>query len=328
MLLLLSLLACDDQIFTGGGGHSSDAGGGAEAILAESCGGCHASSLAPTLSENLCENTVDVMATQVDMPFIAAGDPANSYLLHKMKGTAGDVGGVESIMPPTGALSDADIQIVEDWIAAGAVCSDASTSDTEDTGDVQDTGDVEDTGAPDDTNNLDQSIPEGADPGRGNDLFNQHCSTCHINGYAPDPQSVIPMIDNAAIETAITQGVGGMAPVSAVSDQVDINDIIAFLRTTYPADPQGGDTNEPDPNGGGEVDVAAGEELANINCNGCHVNGYAPSFDSLIPYMAVEDVESVIQNGTSGGMPSFTFTQEEMNNLTFYLAETYNSSPE
>ena len=83
MLLLLSLLACDDQIFTGGGGHSAVDGSGAEAVLSASCGGCHASSLAPTLLDNICENTVGVTATQVDMPFITAGDPENSYVLHK-----------------------------------------------------------------------------------------------------------------------------------------------------------------------------------------------------------------------------------------------------
>ena len=80
-----------------------------------------------------------------------------------MKGTAGTVGGVDSMMPPTGALPEADIKIVEDWIAAGATCSSDSSTDDEDTGDVVDTGDVGDTGDTGNTGNLDQGIPPGAD---------------------------------------------------------------------------------------------------------------------------------------------------------------------
>ena len=329
MILLLSILACYDHIFTGGGHHSSDAGAGAEAILVESCGSCHASSLAPTLSENICENSIDVMATQVDMPFIAAGDPDNSYLLHKMKGTAGDVGGVESMMPPTGALSDADIQIVEDWIAAGAVCSSGST--VEDTGDVVDTGDVEDTDTPDDTNGPDQGIPNGADAARGNDLFIEHCAGCHIDSYAPDLQTIIPNIGNNVIETAIMNGIGGMPAIADVQNQTDIDDLIAYLRTTYPSQNQGGgDTNGggggPDDTGG-NTDTAEGEELVNIHCNGCHVNGYdAPTFDSVVSTMSAQEIEDAITNGTNGGMPSFNFTQQELSAITFYLAENFNTS--
>lgn len=325
MIFLLSILACDDHVFTGGGGHhSSDAGAGAEAVLVQACGSCHASSLAPTLSEKICENSVDVMATQVDMPFISAGDPDNSYLLHKMKGTAGDVGGVSSVMPPTGALSESDIQIVEDWIAAGASCS--SEDSTEDTGDVVDTGDEPDTGDPGDgdTDNLDQSIPQGADATRGNELYNQHCSNCHVAGYAPDLQTVVPNIGNASIENAIQNGIGGMPAIQAASAPQDIRDIIAYLRTTYPSQNQGGgDTNSGNPDDSGDTNQVDGEELANIHCNSCHVNGYAPTFDGLIPYMAVEEIEDVINNGTSGGMPSFSFTEPELNALTFYLAEEY-----
>ena len=324
MIFLLSILACDDHVFTGGGGHhSSDTGVGAEAILVQACGSCHASSLAPTLSEKICENSVDVMATQVDMPFITAGDPSKSYLLHKMKETAGDVGGVPSVMPPTGALSESDIQIVEDWIAAGAICSSDDPAD-EDTGDVEDTGDIPDTGDPGDTDNLEQGIPQGADATRGNEVFNQHCANCHVAGYAPDMQTVVPNIGNASIENAIQNGIGGMPAIQAASAPQDIKDIIAYLRTTYPNHNQGGgDTNGGNPDDSGGNNAADGEELANIHCNNCHVNGYAPTFDSLMPYMPVEEVENAIINGTNGGMPSFSFTEQELNALTFYLAEEY-----
>jgi len=44
--------------------------------------------------------------------------------------------------------------------------------------------------------------------------------------------------------------------------------------------------------------------------------------------MSAQEVESVLTYGTSGGMPSFVFTQEELNALTFYLSETYNPNAE
>jgi len=321
MLLLLSLLACDDQIFTGGGGHSSDAGAGAEAILAESCGGCHAASLAPTLSENICENNVDVMATQVDMPFITPGDPANSYVLLKMKGLAGEAGGVDSVMPPTGALSEADIQIVEDWIVAGAECADSSTT-TDDTGDVEDTGGTDDTGNPDNPSDYDQSIPDGADIDNGMTLFNDHCAMCHVGDYAPDMAERVPMLDNDTIKDTIKNGSvnGNMGPVAAVSSGSDIDDVIGYLRTTYPVPEDNGRGT-----GGEQPDLQQGETLVNDNCISCHVEGSTnpPSFDTVIPYMAVEQVESTIINGVGYAMPSFNFTQEELNAITFYLSVTY-----
>ena len=117
-----------------------------------------------------------------------------------------------------------------------------------------------------------------------------------------------------------------MPAIQAVSSQQDTDDIIAYLRTTYPSQNQGGgDTNGGNPgdsgnNGGSEVD---GEELVNIHCNSCHVNGYAPSFGSLMPYMGLSEVEDAIINGTSGGMPSFQFSQEELNAITFYLSDEF-----
>ena len=48
-------------------------------------------------------------------------DPANSYLVLKLRGTAGDAGGVASPMPiGDAALDESDIQAIEAWIANGA----------------------------------------------------------------------------------------------------------------------------------------------------------------------------------------------------------------
>jgi mono/diheme cytochrome c family protein len=57
-----------------------------------------------------------VMTTGSNAPVVIAGDPENSLLAQKMLGTQ-TIGG---IMPPSGLLSEDDIQIILDWIEAGA----------------------------------------------------------------------------------------------------------------------------------------------------------------------------------------------------------------
>jgi hypothetical protein len=53
---------------------------------------------------------------------VAAGDPDNSYLILKLRGTYEEAGGSGDLMPPGFLpLADNDIQVVVDWIAAGAL---------------------------------------------------------------------------------------------------------------------------------------------------------------------------------------------------------------
>ncbi len=56
----------------------------------------------------------------VDRVLVVPGSPASSYLLLKVLGTHGEVGGKGVRMPMTGDLTSADIQSLRDWIAAGA----------------------------------------------------------------------------------------------------------------------------------------------------------------------------------------------------------------
>ena len=49
-------------------------------------------------------------------PVIVPGDPTNSLLVQMMTGTDKD----GKLMPPTGKLSDKSIQLIHDWIMAGA----------------------------------------------------------------------------------------------------------------------------------------------------------------------------------------------------------------
>ena len=54
------------------------------------------------------------------MAWITPGDPANSYLLHKVSGTHFSVGGGGNVMPPGGGFSSSDIADIEQWIIQGA----------------------------------------------------------------------------------------------------------------------------------------------------------------------------------------------------------------
>jgi hypothetical protein len=56
------------------------------------------------------------------LTIVTPGDPDASYLMNKLNNTQGDVGGGTSPMPqpPAMALSQADIDKIEMWIAQGA----------------------------------------------------------------------------------------------------------------------------------------------------------------------------------------------------------------
>ncbi len=60
-------------------------------------------------------------SSQSSLLYVKPGDPEQSYLVHKLRGTATSVGGsVGTIMPTDGALAPADLAAVEAWIANGA----------------------------------------------------------------------------------------------------------------------------------------------------------------------------------------------------------------
>jgi len=51
---------------------------------------------------------------------IEPDEPENSYLLHKLLDTQGEVGGGGTLMPPGDPLSAAELDLIEEWILAGA----------------------------------------------------------------------------------------------------------------------------------------------------------------------------------------------------------------
>jgi len=61
------------------------------------------------------------MSTGAPLNRIEPGDSAKSYLWHKINGTQADVGGGGSNMPlGAGALPQATLDIINEWIAGGA----------------------------------------------------------------------------------------------------------------------------------------------------------------------------------------------------------------
>lgn len=64
---------------------------------------------------------VGVSSTQSKLLRVKPGDPTNSYLVHKLEGTQGEVGGSGTQMPQgTGALPQAQLDLILRWIEAGA----------------------------------------------------------------------------------------------------------------------------------------------------------------------------------------------------------------
>lgn len=64
---------------------------------------------------------VGISATQTTGKRVIPGDPANSYLIQKLRGTAQSVGGVATRMPLNAPpLDPATIAAIEAWIARGA----------------------------------------------------------------------------------------------------------------------------------------------------------------------------------------------------------------
>ncbi len=80
-------------------------------IFEQSCKMCHG-----TLGGWDSTSYQAVMTTGDHAPVVIPGDPINSLLAQKLQGTSN----LGTIMPPGGELPDATIQIILDWIAAGA----------------------------------------------------------------------------------------------------------------------------------------------------------------------------------------------------------------
>lgn len=100
----------------------------AQDVIAPRCAtaSCHAGEYAPAYPpldpDRAYAALVEAPSFQAaSMSLVQPFEPESSYLVLKLRGTAGDVGGVASPMPiGDAALDEADIQAIEAWIANGA----------------------------------------------------------------------------------------------------------------------------------------------------------------------------------------------------------------
>lgn len=94
-------------------------------LLQQNCVSCHITGeelgglgLAPSLAYKQLVNTDSL---QSDLLRVKPGAPDDSYLLHKLAGTHLDQGGTGTRMPQGfPPLSDAQVELISRWIAAGA----------------------------------------------------------------------------------------------------------------------------------------------------------------------------------------------------------------
>ncbi len=102
--------------------------GAVQPIFTRNCAfaGCHAGAT-PQMGMDLSSgaayaNIVGVASVQVpSMDRVVPEQPDSSYLVLKLEGTAGTVGGVGTRMPLGGQLTTAQIDTIRVWIAGGAL---------------------------------------------------------------------------------------------------------------------------------------------------------------------------------------------------------------
>ena len=92
-----------------------------EPLFAAECASCHSGSTpeADLLLDDR-DALIDAPATQADMPLVSPGDHLDSYLWHKLANTQAIAGGSGSAMPQGRVLDDELVDLVGDWIDAGA----------------------------------------------------------------------------------------------------------------------------------------------------------------------------------------------------------------
>jgi len=130
-----ALASCAGDAATGNNGGGGGGGGGTPTLAANvqpifntncAVSGCHAGT-SPQQGQNLSagvsfSNIVGVASNESALLRVKAGDPDSSYLVHKIQGTQGTFGGSGGQMPlGRSPLSQDNIDIIRDWIAAGAL---------------------------------------------------------------------------------------------------------------------------------------------------------------------------------------------------------------
>ena len=117
----------DNNNNNGGGGGGSGFAAAVQPIFTANCAfsGCHAGA-SPAQGMNLSDgqayaNIVNVMSNQSGLLRVEPSEPDSSYLVHKIQGTQGSVGGSGGQMPlGRTALTQTQIDTIRQWITDGA----------------------------------------------------------------------------------------------------------------------------------------------------------------------------------------------------------------
>jgi len=127
MVLTLAAGACDDGTSEGTSPvPTGDASGSQTAYerdlepLLIGCTGCHGAGLQESeLDLRDPWASIDLPAKQAAMALIVEGSHVDSYLWHKVNGSHGVAGGAGGRMPAGSQWTEAQIQLLADWIDAG-----------------------------------------------------------------------------------------------------------------------------------------------------------------------------------------------------------------
>jgi mono/diheme cytochrome c family protein len=185
--MLLALFAgCDDTTFKS---HSVEVEGeGFEAVTEvfdANCIGCHGGpnpSASLALDGDLCDSLVGIETGSGTL--VKAGDAEGSVLI-------GRITDADSPMPPPGLMAQGNIDIITDWIEAGAVCDADSAPDPNPDADAD--ADTDDTGGPDEAPSFATIWVDIMEP--------NHCSACHDD---TEPAGDLNLVDQATAYAALT----------------------------------------------------------------------------------------------------------------------------
>lgn len=110
-----------DDADSGGPGSGSLFADEVAPLLAASCS-CHSAGAGGLAFDGDAYGAlVGVPANGADLSYVEPGDVEASYIVHKIRGTQASVGGSGGSMPPSGPLTDAQIETIEAWIEQGAL---------------------------------------------------------------------------------------------------------------------------------------------------------------------------------------------------------------
>lgn len=193
LLAPVLMVGCDDEFNYNTSHGGAVEGEGIDAVIDVmdgNCVGCHTGESA---SAGL-DLATDFCGEVLDGRLVIPGDSAASVLYQRISNEA-------SSMPPTGLMDQSNIDLVRDWIDAGADCSESG-------------------GTGGGTGGADEGSGTGGDPS-GEDLFSASCAGCHgASGEglsAPALAYVVPEHDQASLEAVILNGSGTMPAVSGVT---------------------------------------------------------------------------------------------------------------